>query len=542
MSDKRININEADENSLVQLPGIAQALATRIVEYRENIHPFEDIEDLAAVPGISKRMVRNFADKITVTASGSNGSTESNVAVSATADAGSDEAADHAPGDLIATSWDSPASEEPTHEQDELIELDQLQDTVSAEDEADMIALESDGPEGAVFDGDDAADDGFESEIIDGEVLESEFVDEIIEGEVIDEDEGAVVELGRSEDGDVDDIPLELGLDPATMASLDEEVDSDLSHSVDVDAILAEETAEAQEVDYEVASQFVDEAIDEEAVESFITDESSDEIDAEVEPEAHFEAAEAVVENVASPAAEPVFSRTTDPQPQPAVAPAQTGRRLDWLTALVSALLGAGLTLLLLTLLNGSLTFVTRDNATALQQTINQQTSTITDQINTITAQSEEMRAQSGLIESLQAEVDTLSADLAQIETNTGENLASVTSDITSLDDAVATLGTALATTNSEIADLQEIDAALQEVDTLLNERVDNVAGAAEEVDSFLIDLRDLLVGLKGVPEPTPADSSDDSGSDGDASPVVQPTRTPRPTPTPLAVPTQSSP
>ena len=93
-----------------------------------------------------------------------------------------------------------------------------------------------------------------------------------------------------------------------------------------------------------------------------------------------------------------------------------------------------------------------------------------------------------------------------------------------------ATLGTALATTNAEITSLQEIDAALQEVDTLINERIDTVAGSAEEVDEFLVNLRDLLIGLKGIPEP----AADSAPTD------IQPTRTPRPTPTPLAVPTQN--
>ena len=71
MSDKLININTASEEELVELPGIAKGLAARIVQYREKVHPFEEVEDLAAVPGISERMVTQLTDFIAVSTNGS---------------------------------------------------------------------------------------------------------------------------------------------------------------------------------------------------------------------------------------------------------------------------------------------------------------------------------------------------------------------------------------------------------------------------------------------------------------------------------------
>ena len=61
-----IDINHADEATLAALPGIGGALAARIVEYRQTVHPFEEVIELTAVPGISERMVRQFGDRLMV--------------------------------------------------------------------------------------------------------------------------------------------------------------------------------------------------------------------------------------------------------------------------------------------------------------------------------------------------------------------------------------------------------------------------------------------------------------------------------------------
>lgn len=65
MSEK-IDINTADAAALATISGIGPALAERIIEYRQTVHPFEEVIELAAVPGISEKMVRSFEDLVTV--------------------------------------------------------------------------------------------------------------------------------------------------------------------------------------------------------------------------------------------------------------------------------------------------------------------------------------------------------------------------------------------------------------------------------------------------------------------------------------------
>lgn len=63
-SDK-ININEADTSLLMTLPGIGQATANKIVEYRKN-GSFESIEDIKKVSGIGESKFDKIKDKIAV--------------------------------------------------------------------------------------------------------------------------------------------------------------------------------------------------------------------------------------------------------------------------------------------------------------------------------------------------------------------------------------------------------------------------------------------------------------------------------------------
>ena len=65
MSEK-IDINVADAETLATISGIGPALAARIIEYRQTVHPFEEVIELTAVPGISEKMVRGFEDLVTV--------------------------------------------------------------------------------------------------------------------------------------------------------------------------------------------------------------------------------------------------------------------------------------------------------------------------------------------------------------------------------------------------------------------------------------------------------------------------------------------
>jgi hypothetical protein len=65
-STPKIDLNTADLETLMTLPGIGWELAERIIEFREAVHPFDEPIEIAAVKGISERMYRQFADRVTV--------------------------------------------------------------------------------------------------------------------------------------------------------------------------------------------------------------------------------------------------------------------------------------------------------------------------------------------------------------------------------------------------------------------------------------------------------------------------------------------
>ncbi|MCI8842124.1 MAG: helix-hairpin-helix domain-containing protein [Oscillibacter sp.] len=61
-----VNLNTADEAALTALPGIGEALAARIVEYREEHGPFEAVEDLTNVSGIGQGKLAALEGLVTV--------------------------------------------------------------------------------------------------------------------------------------------------------------------------------------------------------------------------------------------------------------------------------------------------------------------------------------------------------------------------------------------------------------------------------------------------------------------------------------------
>ena len=62
----KVNINEAMQTELEQLPGIGPSLATRIIEYREQNGNFNNVEDLQNVKGIGDAKFNDIKDKVTV--------------------------------------------------------------------------------------------------------------------------------------------------------------------------------------------------------------------------------------------------------------------------------------------------------------------------------------------------------------------------------------------------------------------------------------------------------------------------------------------
>lgn len=65
-SDFPVNVNTAGVDRLIDLPGVGQVLATRILTYREAHGPFETLEDLLDVPGIGEGKLAGLRDHAVV--------------------------------------------------------------------------------------------------------------------------------------------------------------------------------------------------------------------------------------------------------------------------------------------------------------------------------------------------------------------------------------------------------------------------------------------------------------------------------------------
>ena len=65
--DYRIDINSAEWIEWVQMQGIGETLATRIIEDREQNGPFESIDDLRRVKGIGPKTIEKLRPWISVT-------------------------------------------------------------------------------------------------------------------------------------------------------------------------------------------------------------------------------------------------------------------------------------------------------------------------------------------------------------------------------------------------------------------------------------------------------------------------------------------
>lgn len=64
--DSRININQADADMLMQLKGIGETKAARIIEYRNSNGGFSCAEDIMNVKGIGKKTFEKIKDLICV--------------------------------------------------------------------------------------------------------------------------------------------------------------------------------------------------------------------------------------------------------------------------------------------------------------------------------------------------------------------------------------------------------------------------------------------------------------------------------------------
>ena len=65
-TDGRLNINAADAEELMELDGIGEKLAQRIIDYRSEHGVFAQTEGIMLVPGIGEALYEGIKDKITV--------------------------------------------------------------------------------------------------------------------------------------------------------------------------------------------------------------------------------------------------------------------------------------------------------------------------------------------------------------------------------------------------------------------------------------------------------------------------------------------
>jgi competence protein ComEA len=60
-----VDVNSATEQQLVEVPGIGEGLARRIVQFREKNGPYQRIEDLLKVQGIGEKSLEKLRPYLT---------------------------------------------------------------------------------------------------------------------------------------------------------------------------------------------------------------------------------------------------------------------------------------------------------------------------------------------------------------------------------------------------------------------------------------------------------------------------------------------
>ncbi|MDO4322932.1 MAG: ComEA family DNA-binding protein [Lachnospiraceae bacterium] len=65
-ADGKINLNTADAQTLMTLPGIGEVKAEAIIEYRIGHGGFSSIEEIQNIPGIKQAVFSKIADRITI--------------------------------------------------------------------------------------------------------------------------------------------------------------------------------------------------------------------------------------------------------------------------------------------------------------------------------------------------------------------------------------------------------------------------------------------------------------------------------------------
>ena len=65
-TSSKISINNATKEELMTLPGIGEAKAKDIIDYRTKNGPFKKLDDLKNIPGIGDNVYNNLKENITL--------------------------------------------------------------------------------------------------------------------------------------------------------------------------------------------------------------------------------------------------------------------------------------------------------------------------------------------------------------------------------------------------------------------------------------------------------------------------------------------
>ena len=66
ITDGKVNLNTADAETLMTLPGIGEVKAEAIIQYRTEHGAFSSIEEIQNIPGIKQAVFSKIEDRITV--------------------------------------------------------------------------------------------------------------------------------------------------------------------------------------------------------------------------------------------------------------------------------------------------------------------------------------------------------------------------------------------------------------------------------------------------------------------------------------------
>lgn len=66
VDNEKININKASMDELMNLPGIGEAKANSIIEFRIKYGDFEEIEELSYVSGIGDKLLESLQEMVTI--------------------------------------------------------------------------------------------------------------------------------------------------------------------------------------------------------------------------------------------------------------------------------------------------------------------------------------------------------------------------------------------------------------------------------------------------------------------------------------------